>query len=84
MKTVKDEEFSSIGFLVAKEISHLVYTDKESTLFVFANVNENVKTIIEKQSQDPNFSKKPNVFGVQLDEKVRLNFPMTEKRISSF
>lgn len=67
-ETQKIEEFSTIGFLVAQEISRFLYTDKTSKLLV--NHHEDFEANEEIHIQDPAYSKKPNIFGIQLNEKV--------------
>ncbi|KAG4068587.1 hypothetical protein HA402_004928 [Bradysia odoriphaga] len=58
--------FSTIGFLVSQEISRFLYTDHTSKLFV--NENEDFKANMEIHLQDPAYSKKPNIYGIQLND----------------
>lgn len=64
----KVEEFAAIGFLIAQEIAHFLYTDKTSELFV--SEIENFKTHMEINLLDPAYTKKPNIYPIQLDEEV--------------
>ncbi|KAJ6632918.1 hypothetical protein Bhyg_16916, partial [Pseudolycoriella hygida] len=62
----KVEEFATIGFLIAQEMSRLIYDEKTSELFI--ERKENFRSNVEIHLQDPAYSRKPNIFGIQLTE----------------
>lgn len=60
-ETQRVQEFSTIGLLIAREISRFIYADKLPHFLVNEDFNRKV---------DPAYSEKPNIFGLKLDEKV--------------
>lgn len=64
----KIEEYSTIGYSVAQEISRLLYIDKKSRLVV--NENEDLKANVDTHLLDTAYFKRSNIFGIQLNEKV--------------